>query len=204
MTAVILQAWLANIDGYLTPSQVQNWHRKDVGWEIGYKGMPFLGNATMWTDFFVISPVLGTIISNFFWVWHTEDMIASLCFGFVASFFLHFLVYAREGWNEAHVHDGKPTPVGWVHLGYQSVALGVLIQFYFFTPSRIEGVESVAPVISLLLFGHLVLGTHIIPFLRHKAWFFGGNPMTDAPSIISVLAGGLLLLWRTSVLMGWW
>jgi hypothetical protein len=104
--------------------------------------------------------------------WNGIVWSIGLATGFVASWFMHFKVYAPATLpsldpnaivtQEAHVQEGKVTEVGWAHMVFFGITFAILINEAFFSknPSLSELWATTAIVTVLLFVGnHMVLGS---------------------------------------------
>jgi hypothetical protein len=119
---VVVQGISSWFDGYLTPAQLRS--RGIVGWS-------FMQHGGMWSDVFIISPVVAYIVSKYnleYTSWRGILMLLGM-----AAFVLLCIEFWRRGGiatPEAHTHDGKTTLTGWVHGFFFLAAFWTCAQLY--------------------------------------------------------------------------
>ncbi len=122
---VLSHGFLAYYDGggYLTQAQMQS---------RGIKGWSFMEHGGMWFDFFILTPVVAYIVSHYKLPILSKTSIAFICGIIVALICFGFFYSSKTfGIPEAHTHDGKTAPAGYVHGVYALIVAWVLFMFYF-------------------------------------------------------------------------
>lgn len=157
---VVLQGVLSWFDGYLTQAQM---HSHNV-----MKGWSFMQHGGMWADVFIISPLVAYAASKYqFEVFSWRALLALL--GSLATVLALVEVYRRGAiiTPEAHTHDGRTTPAGWIHALFALAAIWVCVQIYLgWTNPMVTKWDIV--VFSLILTPFFYLG--IVKFSQH--WTF--------------------------------
>lgn len=191
---VLLQAWCAFRDRFLTVEQMKN--RGFV------KGLPFLAHLGMWGDALVISPLLSVIAAGYSEQWSLKEWLVALAAGFAMSFGMHW-GYRKAKMPESHMHDGKLTKAGWMHFVYMGEAFAELFLFYFCT----KGISHPFLILtSILLAAHMFAGTHmilgilLIRRILSPSWY-GGRPLQSWPGWATNIAVWILLGGRCYYLM---
>lgn len=172
---VIVQGECSNYDGYFTRSQMLWEHQLE-------KGNSFLQHGGMWSDVFVITPLVAYITGlnhlPYRSPWSLTFLGVDLAFWWIASRYFKSLPLP-----EAHNHDGRITVAGWIHLGFAVIAMWILALFYFSHPPMRELV-----VVSIILTPFFFLGIWKID----KDWRW--NPVA-----VWVTIGGPVLVWSVVV-----
>lgn len=185
---VAAQAFLAYHDHLLTVAQMQ---QQGIA-----QGLPFSWHFGMWSDFLLISPLAAYLIGRFFAFWQWHWISTSLTLGFLSAAILSW-TYTFSNTPQAHVQNHALTTVGMVHLFYMAYALATFIQFLFFTP----GVAARQfRAVSVLLFAHVVAGTHMVLGLLtvvHPLHWYPDQPLKSIDGWVTVAVVGLGLLWRS-------
>ena len=183
---VLLGAYTAYQDRFFFPSQM-----KARGFA---QGFPYVVHLGMWSDFFLISPILGVLTALYANQWSETNWLISVLIGTIVSFALHYLVYLKGNLPGSAGYNGRLTISGWIHLIYTAYALAILALFYFST-SAIG--HSIAIILSLLLSIHVLL-----PFLGqtitnrfHPDWF-PENPLKLRSSWIALIVIWIFIIWR--------
>ena len=126
---IVLAGIFAWLDNHLLPSQKP---RRTVGKRIVL--FTFIEHGGMWSDFFIVSPTVATILYFYAEEW---DLIPLLCTATIAIFItvvmLHVWKIKGKGISDSLVHSGRVTKAGWVHAIYMIVALTVYGMFFLFT-----------------------------------------------------------------------
>jgi hypothetical protein len=167
-----LQALLAYQDHFLTVAQMQ---QRGVA-----QGLPFLWHFAMWSDLAIISPLAAYLVGKYGRRWSPLTMLMSLGIGLVLSASLHWL-YLQSAMPETHVQNYALTPAGWVHAIYMGVAVGLFIQFFFFTD---DVVQRVLGIVSVLVLIHVFIGNHMLLGLINLAFPQDWYPARPLKSII--------------------
>src|SRR5215470_1885509 len=66
---VVAQLWLADRDQFLNVSQMQG---RGIA-----RGLPFLWHFAMWTDFWVISPLVALLVGRYWRAWLSPSVFLS-------------------------------------------------------------------------------------------------------------------------------
>jgi hypothetical protein len=184
---VVLQAWLAYRNHFLSVSQMQ---------EGGVNfGLPFVWHFGMWSDVFIVSPLAAYVMGRFSSSWRVRWILLSLALGIVGSIVMSWS-YTLSDLQEAHVQNHRLTPAGVAHGVYMALALAIFTQFLFFTQNASS---RLLRVVSTLLVLHVFIGTHMMLGLLNLATplkWYPATPLTSLTGwgIIVVVAGGLI--WR--------
>jgi len=184
---VVLQAFLAYEDRFFTVAQM---HQRGIK-----AGLPFIWHFGMWGDFVLISVVAAYVIGRYFDRWRMRSMIVSLAVGFVVAGLLSWF-YTLSSMPEAHIQNSALTSAGWVHLVYMAVAIAVFTHFFFFS----KGISSrLLRVVSVLLFIHVFVGTHmalgILKLFSPLDWY-PQQPLGSAFGLVTLVMVGSGLVWR--------
>jgi hypothetical protein len=194
MVGLMLLVWLqiraADTDKYLTVEQLLNRGLKALSWDRHY-AMPL--------DFCIIPPTVALSIFLCGMQWTTKNMIVA---GLLSAGVIVLCVYVLWiGGNEAHVHDGKPTPAGYQHGVYAAIAAWAFIMVLCFTPQPEPVLLLILCIVVPAFFfvgQHMFLG--MINF-RGSASTFSGNPLSDIKgwAVLVVITGAVW--WRTYALI---
>jgi hypothetical protein len=123
---VVIQGVLSYFDGYFSRRQML---RRGVS-----NGWSFLEHGGMWADVVVISPLVAYVLSHYRLNWNTWYGIALALGAILISVFLgKMYAEAAKTTPEAHTHDRRTTPAGWVHGLFAVTGVWVMAMF-FFTP----------------------------------------------------------------------
>jgi hypothetical protein len=147
---VALQGLLSWIDGYLTQDQMRS-RGVATGWS-------FFEHGGMWADAFLISPILAYLLATYRFPYASKwGLVTLACAGALTFVMGH--VYRRNGLKmpEAHTHDGRTTPAGWVHGAFAVFAFWTFALFYLKQTSPPPSVRDVL-AISILLIPFTFLG----------------------------------------------
>jgi hypothetical protein len=184
---VAAQALLAYQDHFFTVAQMRG---RGIN-----QGLPFVWHFAMWGDFFIVSGLAAYVIGRYIGRWRLHWILVSLAVGSISAVILSW-TYTFSGIPEAHVQDYRLTAAGIVHLVYMAIALAVFTQFFFFT----ENISvRLLRVVSVLLFAHVFVGTHMalgILQLVHPLGWYPAQPLKSVFGWIIVGAVGLGLAWR--------
>jgi hypothetical protein len=163
------------------------------------KGLPIICHGGMWGDLFIISSVMGLI--TYFCKWSPVEWMVSAVFAYVASSLLHRM-YAKTTIPEAHAHGGNLTAAGKVHMTYMFLAFTVIGLFYFRTPEEIS--QTFIILVSVALFVHVFLGTHLVLGMvdryAHFDWV-AKDYLCDENAWITVVFVGIFLCGRCLVVV---
>ena len=101
----------------------------------------------------------------------------------VVSFGLNAILhyqYLQDKIQNSHMHDGWFTPATVVHFFYGWGALTIVGLFFGYS-------EGVAPPLvtcaAILLWAHVVLGTHLLVKVKSPAWFTPDQPIADGVTL---------------------
>jgi hypothetical protein len=183
---VLIQADLANKTHFLTADQLQ---------KQGIQGLPFIWHFGMWGDFIIISPIAAYIVSHYFNQWRLTTLSISFIGSLVSSALLGCF-YTLSSMPEAHTMNHSLTLTGMVHLVYMFTAFTIFSEYFFFTPviARVE-----LAVISLLMFFHVFIGTHmalgIINEFIHFRWY-PAQPLKSISGYLTIAVVSTALFWR--------
>ena len=119
---VMLQAWLAYKDHFLTLAQMQG-----RGVRLG---LPFAWHFGMWGDVFIVSPLAAYVTGRFVSRWRFRQILASFSAGLAAAVVMHYS-YTFSDIQDAHIQYHVLTRVGFVHLVYMAITLAIFTQFFF-------------------------------------------------------------------------
>ena len=174
---VALQGVCAYIDGYFTREQMLRLHELK-------KGNSFLQHGGMWSDVFVISPLVAYITSkdhlDYLSLRSEIFLLVTMGFWWMAAKYFRSLPLP-----EAHNHNGQTTLAGWIHLGFGVVVMWMLSMFYFSHPPMHDLV-----VVSSFLTPFFFLGIYKID----KDWRW--NPVAVWVVIGGPTAVWSVVLWR--------
>lgn len=140
---------------------------KERGFE---KGFPFVIHGAMWSDLFIISPLVGFLVAAYASQWSVESWVIAGVAGMLVSLALHFFVYLKGTLPGSHGYNGNLTTAGWIHVVYTALALQIIALFYFATTS-IDHTHLL--ITSILLALHLPTGLigQLWANKRHPEWF---------------------------------
>lgn len=148
---VLGQVRLASQDRFFTVAQMRS--RGEA------QGLPLLYHGgVMWSDPLPFGLLLAYMVGSYWGQWSLLQGVVTTAIGLALSALMHFLVYASLPYAEAHAHDKKLTPAGWLHLFYMGWAFAIIGRFYFC--SHGHTVREVV-IVSTLLVVHVTIGTHV-------------------------------------------
>jgi hypothetical protein len=181
---VLIQGLAAWMDGYFTQDQIKRVH----GITSAYS---FVQHGGMWSDVFIITPIVAYISSKYELEYTTWRAIILLLAAVVLVYLAMEFVYKPAGIKmpEAHTHDGRTPLTGWVHALYAVAAIWVCVEVYLgWTTPVVSSTDII--VVSLLLTPFFYLG--VAKFSNQ--WVFD----TGAKWQVGVEIVGLWLLtgWR--------
>ena len=184
---VAVQTLLAFQDHFLTVSQM-----RQGGID---QGLPFVWHFAMWGDLLIVSALAAYVIGRHSSSWDGRRMLVSFALGFASAALLSW-TYTFSGMPNAHVHNHRLTATGIVHLFYMAIALAAFIQFFFLT----EGISVRAlRAVSLLLFVHVFVGTHmalgILNVISPLDWY-PEQPLKSIVGWFTVATLAFGLIWR--------
>lgn len=181
---VLIQGLFAFFDRYLWQEQMR---------ERGItNGWSFMEHGGMWADVFVISPLVAYAASKYQLDFSWRGLLALA--GSLIVVLALVEVYRRGAiaTPEAHTHDGKTTPAGWIHALFALAAIWVCVQIYLgWTTPMVSKWDIV--VFSLILTPFFFLG--VVKF--SERWTFDpGAKWQVAAGIAAVWVITALHLWR--------
>ncbi len=143
---VFVQGISSWFDGYLTQAYMRS-HGVTNGWS-------FMEHGGMWSDVFIISPVVAYIVSKYDVEYFSQWGLIILGVALVVSLAMGAM-YQKNGITipEAHTHDGTTTLAGWIHGLFAVAAIWTCALFYL---------NLVSP--SVLKFDVLVISLLLTPF----------------------------------------
>jgi hypothetical protein len=161
------------------------------------KGLPFIAHTGMWSDVTLFAALMATILSMYASQWKIWQWGLALTIGFVCSAAMHWGLYVRGPFPEAHVRDGLVTSAGMVHFIYMAVGITMVILFYTCTANL---APAIVTSVSVLIVIHVVIGT-LIPLkiwanVAHPIWY-PDQPVLDMPTIITMLGVAAILWWAS-------
>ena len=184
---VALQAFFAYQDHFFTVAQMRE---RGIG-----QGLPFVWHFGMWGDLLIISPLAAYVIGRYFDRRRWRQILISLIIGLILAVIFSFL-YTLSDLPEAHIQNHQLTAAGKIHLVYMAIALAVFTQFLFFSG---DVSVSLLRIVSVLLFVHVFLGTHMalgILKLNYPLDWYPAQPLKSGFGWITVWAVGFGLAWR--------
>jgi hypothetical protein len=184
---VVLQAFFAYQNHFLTVVQMQE---RGIS-----QGLPFIWHFGMWGDFLIISPLAAYVIGLYAPRWKLSRILISLVVGSVLAATFSWL-YTLSDIPEAHIQNHHLTTAGHAHLVYMAIALTVFIQFLFFSG---DVSAPLLRVVSVLLFMHVFLGTHMalgIAKLEYPLDWYPAQPLENRFGWITLCAVAFGLAWR--------
>lgn len=159
ITLVIIQGIASWFDGYFSQTQLQ---RREI------EGWAFIEHGGMWSDVFIISPLVAYIVSNYRVEYFSEWGLFILAMAIALSLAMG-MMYQKNGKTtpEAHTHDGKTMIAGWIHGLFAVVAIWTCALFYL---GRVSPSPSVSDtlIVSLFLTPFFYLG--VVKF--NDRWVF--------------------------------
>ncbi len=143
---VVLQGIAAWFDGYFTQAQMRS-HGVMNGWS-------FMEHGGMWSDVFIISPIVAYIVSRYNVEYFSRTGFVIFGIAVVVSLAMG-MMYQKNGITtpEAYTHDGITTIAGWIHGLFAIVAIWTCSLFYL---------GFISPVASK--FDILLISTLLMPF----------------------------------------
>ncbi|CAN5683527.1 hypothetical protein BH11PAT2_BH11PAT2_03790 [soil metagenome] len=163
------------------------------------QGFPFVIHGGMWSDFFIISPLIAVLTYLYASQWSTSEWLVAGLIGLIASLLVHFLVYLKGELPGSQGYGGKTTIAGWFHIIYTALALAVLCLFYFYTHSISHQVLVVTSVILVLHPLTPLIGQALAN--KYGPEWFPQNPFRMPgiwPALVVIWA---FILWRVIVLL---
>ncbi len=182
---VLVEGYLAYRNGMLAPSQAA----------VTYPGqhrLPFVCHGGMWSDVFIMTPLIGLIVGTCCGTWTFARVACMFVFGMLLSGGMHAL-YANAPFPDSLAWQGTGiTPAGYVHLAYMGCAFGVLGLFYLCTPNPPPWLVVLC---GLLLCGHCVIATHIPLGIINACHPIPWCPnLINSPTFPTVLGGWTIII----------
>lgn len=177
ISLVVMQGVLAYKDGYFTQLQMRH---QDI-----LEGYSFMEHGGMLSDVFIITPLVAYIVSTYKLNYMSWESLIIFLISIGISLFAG-ISYNKSGslTPEAHTHDGKTTPTGWVHGIYAIPCFWVVMLFY------VEGAlnhliisANIILLISAILMGFSYLG--VVKF--NKNWKFKKQDRVQMYSLDAVI-----------------
>lgn len=162
------------------------------------QGFPFVIHGGMWSDFFIISPLIAFLTYQYADQWSAAEWVVAGIIGMIISLLLHFLVYIKGSLPGSHGYGGKTTIAGWLHILYTGLALAVLALFYFSTSGIHRDVLTIVSVILALHPFTPLVGQALAN--KYGPEWFPENPLTTPAIWIALLVIWLFIIWRCVVL----
>lgn len=181
---VLLGGLAAYRNGFLTVGQMEE---QNI-----WKGLPFVWHFGMWGDFLIMTPLLAIVIGGFHKQWGSLQIIAALIVSFVATFQMHEL-WKKDLMQQAHIRYGQLTPAGWINVLYMTMALAIILLFFFATTVSPKVMLWVSAVLTV----YLLFGTHIVLGLIGPRWF-PQRPQEQLVSWLSVILPAAAMFGRTA------
>lgn len=124
---ILLQGIAAYRDGFFTHRQMKSVHHIDKK-----HGDSFLDHGGMWSDIFIVSPLVAYIINKYVFAYDSRLSLGVLFIAFVLWTVLALVVYAPSGMKrpEAYTRNGRVTDAGWAHVLYVAVATWIITMAY--------------------------------------------------------------------------
>jgi hypothetical protein len=177
---VVLQAYLAYRDGFLTVGQM-----RENGVD---RGIPFIWHFGMWGDALILSALAAVIVGKYSARWRARSVITAVLTAILVSALLAWL-WVSVDMPGAHAHEHRTTPAGFVHLGYMIMALSIFFLLFLSTP---EASDSMVWTAGALILAHLFAGTHLLLGLTHTIWNYDWYPNDPLKGVPGWLALGLV------------
>jgi|GEM_PF-3966879 hypothetical protein len=200
ISMVVLSAWFAlqfpfaNADGMMTPKQMMSPHPKHKDGKAIPKGIPLTGHGSTFICMIALNPILSCFIANYWHEWMNFPSLTILGFGVNALLLAHLfghgfsilmhMSYVKGPYPEAHMHDGRLTLAGIVHMIYFGEAVTVLIMVYALTP---DVPADALFLLTAYMSGHIWIGNHFINRINRPEWFPDDYRFGDINAWIPVL-----------------
>lgn len=162
------------------------------------QGFPFVIHGGMWSDFFIISPVIAFLTYVYASQWSVTEWVIAGIAGIIISLLLHFLVYIKGNLPGSHGYRGKTTIAGWLHILYTALALAILTLFYFCTSGIHHDVLIIVSVILALHPFTPLVGQALAN--KYGPGWFPENPFAVPAIWIALIIIWLFIIWRYVVL----
>jgi hypothetical protein len=120
---VVIQGICAYYDGYLTQAQM---HAQGL-----FNGYSFMEHGGMWSDVFVISPLVAYVTTKYRLGYTSWYSLLILVIAIVVTVGAG-IAYNKIGLSfpVAHSHNGKTTPAGWIHGAFAVAVMWIGVMFY--------------------------------------------------------------------------
>lgn len=155
---VIAEGFAAWLDQWLTYGQM-----RAQGIE---QGIFFLGHPGMWMDFFVLNPLLATMVARCANQWTWRQVVFIILLALFLSAGMHYQ-YAQDPFPTAFGHHGLPA-TGWMHFVYMTVAFTIIALFYTCTRHSPRAFVVIASVVLLV---HVIIGVYVPLKIWTPIWF---------------------------------
>ncbi len=174
ISLIFLQAALAYEDHFFTPQDMMLHHGK---------GLPMVWHfGIMWGDI-VIALWCGIVVANYGYQWSGREILYVGLAALVLSAVMHYQ-YLQDHIPNSHMHHGRLTAPAYVHFWFMLAALTIIGLFFLCTTDLPVWIVVGS---SVLLWIHVVLGTHLVVKLWSPAWF---SPQPPADVITLVVWAG--------------
>lgn len=173
--SVAVQGLFSYYDGYFTRKQMLIRHQRG-------EGKSFLQHGGMWADVFIITPIVAYLASSGYL--NYSSVVSGILFACSLVIWGIAAQYFRSlPFPEAHVHDGRITIAGWIHLSYAVLGTWAIAVYYFSRPPLVDLIAT-----STLLTPFFFLGS--FKFGRDWKW---------SPLVVAMTFGGPVILWSVVV-----
>ena len=181
---VVLQGFASWKDGYFSQWQMYS-RRIRNGWA-------FIEHGGMWSDVFVVSPIVAFAISKYQLHYFAKSGLVILFVSVSLSLAMGELYKAGGAIiPEAHTHDGKTTLAGWIHGMFAVVAIWTVAVVYLnLTTPTVSRTDMI--IFSVLLTPFFFLGS--VKFSRK--WKF--DRIAKLQTFI-----GIAVVWTATCLRMW-
>ncbi len=118
--------------GYAIAYREERWSHG----QMGPRSLPYLKHGGMWADWFLLTPIAYIVQDSILQSWTPEKLTISFVSATVVSIIAH-IFWAWLQPIPGHIVDPRQhrLPVGgYYHMAYTAIALGLILQFYLFTP----------------------------------------------------------------------
>jgi hypothetical protein len=222
LSMAVLSAWFAlqfpfaKADGMMTPKQMMAPHPKHKDGKAIEKGIPLTGHGSTFICMIALNPILSLFIANYWHAWVDAPSLTMFGLSVNALLLAHFvghgfsivmhMSYVKGKYPEAHMHDGKLTPAGIVHMIYFGEAVTVLVLVYALTP---DVPAAALFMLTAYMAGHIWIGNHFINRINQPAWFPDDYRFGDIHAwipvlvIFATLCGGTWFNLNRRTVKGW-
>lgn len=164
MAWIFSEASFARRDRLLTLSQMKKKYpsyRTDL---------PFIWHFGMWSDLFLISPLIGFLIAYFSVQWSSSGIITLSFIALLLSGLFHF-IFAFSPFPDSLVWRQRISRAGWLHIIYTTAILTIIGLLFFSTEEvSFEVVAATAAIVALhtTLASKVFLGIINKYFLKYR------------------------------------